>query len=394
MTYRGTTTLRSVLGLALVGLCTLCFSTRSLAAAGCFKRAADGAITAWVASCDATRVDEDGMKQIEREECPGGRLSGTCARPYNDSRKYCTIGVGHLLHKSACTKADRKAWSKVTSGQLEALFRSDLGSFERQINALKRKLRIKLNQCQYDALADLLFNGGPSWFISPKSRIYKALKNGNFSAIPGLIEQAVPAKADAKTKRALRQRRAREAAEFQKQDCCVPKHWIGTLTETYAPAQASSSQDDIQWSLTGHLTYTLDSASATLWHYAVGGSVDVHVSGHNYEGCPVSGVTPSTVSAGSPTEPRSYLDIDQQNPADPRYSIADTTGATVTITFGGDCAGSTEGFLVPPLRSDIGDQGADRSIYAGGAATLAGSWRSPSSDYYAIASNWSFTAAP
>jgi len=30
--------------------------------------------------------------------------------PYNDSKGFATIGVGHLLHKSKVTDADRRAW--------------------------------------------------------------------------------------------------------------------------------------------------------------------------------------------------------------------------------------------------------------------------------------------
>lgn len=186
------------------------------AESSCARALAAGA-PASPSPCEATKVDKAGREQIAREEAPGGK---PVKKPYNDSRGYCTIGIGHLLHKSKCTKADRSHWSKVTGAQLEKLFRQDLKRFEDELDKLVKKLKIKLTQCQYNALVDLLYNGGPSWFVSPKSRMHKALAKEDFGAIPKLIEEAIPKKADAKTKRALSKRRHREASEFKQKNCC------------------------------------------------------------------------------------------------------------------------------------------------------------------------------
>ena len=39
---------------------------------------------------------------------------GMITLPYNDSKGFATIGVGHLLHKSKVTDADRRAWTRFT----------------------------------------------------------------------------------------------------------------------------------------------------------------------------------------------------------------------------------------------------------------------------------------
>jgi len=41
--------------------------------------------------------------------------------PYNDSKGFATIGVGHLLHKSKVTDADRRAWTRFTKNDAKKL---------------------------------------------------------------------------------------------------------------------------------------------------------------------------------------------------------------------------------------------------------------------------------
>ncbi len=48
----------------------------------------------------ATSMSTRGRRQLEAEE-------KLVEHPYNDQDDYCTIGVGHLLHTSPCTAADR-----------------------------------------------------------------------------------------------------------------------------------------------------------------------------------------------------------------------------------------------------------------------------------------------
>jgi GH24 family phage-related lysozyme (muramidase) len=306
----------------------------------CAGGSADRAAAAAASGCDASSVDDNGMQQIEREE-------GFRDHPYNDSRKFCTIGVGHLLHKSKCTAADERKWSHVSKAELEDLFRKDLGKFERQMNALKRKLRIKLNQCQYDALTSLLFNGGPSWFVSPKSRMYKALARRDFAAMPRLIEEAVPSKADPKTRRRLAARRKREAKEFTAGNCCKPRPLSGTFGGTatnpfygYTLAWSGSA------TLTPSFTRLGPGEANDTWEYytLTSGTVTWRVSG-TWNGCTWSGS--GTGSLG--TQPEAFeLELGGPPDSQPRYYLniegAQTTLLAATLTCPGDSGPAPVGY--------------------------------------------------
>ena len=51
---------------------------------------------------------------------------GMITHPYNDSKGFATIGVGHLLHKSKVTDADRRAWTRFTKNDAKKLLMKDL----------------------------------------------------------------------------------------------------------------------------------------------------------------------------------------------------------------------------------------------------------------------------
>jgi GH24 family phage-related lysozyme (muramidase) len=165
-------------------------------------------------ACKGITAAEENV--IAREEAPGGK---PVLRPYNDTQGYCTIGIGHLISKKKCTSADFAKWKGVTASELINLFHQDLAGRERQLNKiLITKLRLKLSPCQYNALFDLYYNGGPSWF-GPKTRLYKALRAGHLSAVPAILASDVPAKASAKTKKGIKARRERDARQFATRDC-------------------------------------------------------------------------------------------------------------------------------------------------------------------------------
>ena len=50
---------------------------------------------------------------------------GMITHPYNDSKGFATIGVGHLLHKSKVTDADRRAWTRFTKNDAKKLLMKD-----------------------------------------------------------------------------------------------------------------------------------------------------------------------------------------------------------------------------------------------------------------------------
>jgi GH24 family phage-related lysozyme (muramidase) len=169
-----------------------------------------------VAKCACKGITAAEEKVIAREEARGGK---PVLRPYNDSEGYCTIGLGHLISKRKCTPADIAKWKGVTASKLIELFHQDLAKAERDLNKiLISKLHLKLSPCQYNALFDLYFNGGPSWF-GPKTRLYKALRARDMSAVPAILASDVPAKANAKTKKGIKARRKRDANQFATRDC-------------------------------------------------------------------------------------------------------------------------------------------------------------------------------
>jgi GH24 family phage-related lysozyme (muramidase) len=79
------------------------------------------------------------------------------AQPYNDPVGFCTVGYGHLLHRSGCTDADRRQWSGITQEKGRELLRSDMRTY---VAAVLNLLKPKLNQPRLDALASFTMNNG------------------------------------------------------------------------------------------------------------------------------------------------------------------------------------------------------------------------------------------
>jgi GH24 family phage-related lysozyme (muramidase) len=164
-------------------------------------------------------MSEQGKNQLKKEE------GGLVKKPYNDQQHYCTVGIGHLLHMSPCGPQDYKDWNPKTDGpKLDQQFTQDLSRFQDALNKTLSRLGVKLTQCQYDALIDLMFNAGEGAVTNrSNSGIYKDLAAGNLSGISGAITsedygsakvRAKREKRTAKTKHDLAKRRGAEAKEF------------------------------------------------------------------------------------------------------------------------------------------------------------------------------------
>ena len=78
-------------------------------------------------------------------------------QPYNDPVGHCTVGFGRLLHRGNCTAEDRRRWAGITRAQAMRLLREDL---KRYAAAVRRLVKPKLNQAQFDALVSFTFNNG------------------------------------------------------------------------------------------------------------------------------------------------------------------------------------------------------------------------------------------
>jgi GH24 family phage-related lysozyme (muramidase) len=78
-------------------------------------------------------------------------------QPYNDPVGFCTVGYGHLLHRSGCTDADRREWSGITQEKGRELLRSDMRTY---VAAVVDLIQPDLNQPRLDALASFTMNNG------------------------------------------------------------------------------------------------------------------------------------------------------------------------------------------------------------------------------------------
>jgi lysozyme len=78
-------------------------------------------------------------------------------QPYNDPVGFCTAGYGHLLHRSACTDADRREWSGITEEKARDLLRRDMRVY---VAAVLRLIEPEVNQPRLDSLASFTMNNG------------------------------------------------------------------------------------------------------------------------------------------------------------------------------------------------------------------------------------------
>lgn len=116
-------------------------------------------IAAATKSAGATHVSDSGLRMLMRFE-------GAVAYAYNDPLGYATFGVGHLLHKSAVTAADERAWGSRSNPKPERVMpvlREDIRTFEMGV---LRTLTRPASQKQFDAMVSLAFNIGLGGFAS------------------------------------------------------------------------------------------------------------------------------------------------------------------------------------------------------------------------------------
>ena len=83
---------------------------------------------------------------------------GLVLHPYNDSKGYATVGIGHLIGYRNVTAQDKANWSGLTKQGALDLFKQDLsGKYE---VGVKQLVKIPLTQSQYDAIVSFHYNTG------------------------------------------------------------------------------------------------------------------------------------------------------------------------------------------------------------------------------------------
>ena len=121
-------------------------------------------------------VGSDGKEWLKKEE-------GFERTPYNDHLGYATWGIGHLLHRSPVTAADKKAYPEPTTPEETAetdqkindTFNQDVAS--NGGDKLDSEYFVPLYQREYDALISMGFQFGPG---SLTGTIKKYINQGRY----------------------------------------------------------------------------------------------------------------------------------------------------------------------------------------------------------------------
>lgn len=152
------------------------------------------------------------------KEAEGLRLTA-----YLDAAGVPTIGWGHI---AGVTRADVGV-RKITEAIALAMFEADVDIAE---SAVRRYVKVDLNQNQFDALVDFVFNLGAGNFA--KSTLLKLLNAGDYDAVPAQLMRWTKAR-DPKTGKlrelaGLVKRRRFEANLFA-------ARFVAPVTPTYGP---------------------------------------------------------------------------------------------------------------------------------------------------------------
>lgn len=97
-------------------------------------------------------------------------------RAYFDAAGVPTIGWGHI---KTVTAADVRRGRVISETEAQRLFEADLDEAEM---AVRTYVKVNLNQNQYDALTDFVFNLGPGNLRA--STLLKKLNAGDYGAVP------------------------------------------------------------------------------------------------------------------------------------------------------------------------------------------------------------------
>lgn len=111
-----------------------------------------------------TDVSNNGLAFVTKHE-------GEVDHTYVDGAGNCTVGVGHLINYGAC-----KSSKTISHDQAMNLLHSDA---QVAVSAIKKYVTVDLNQNQFDALVDFVFNVGSGNFAS--STLLRLLNDKNYT---------------------------------------------------------------------------------------------------------------------------------------------------------------------------------------------------------------------
>jgi GH24 family phage-related lysozyme (muramidase) len=134
---------------------------------------------------------------------------------YNDMGKnkgHCTWGAGILAHKGVCSAEE--LGKKVSARMVDQEFESRVAAAER---AVRRNIKVSINQAQFDALCSLTYNSGPTG----ASGTYNYVNANDFEAAAVNISKMIKVEVKENGKKkyviapGLIKRRAEESAPFR-----------------------------------------------------------------------------------------------------------------------------------------------------------------------------------
>ena len=106
------------------------------------------------------------MKTTNEQKKRTKKFEGLRLKAYPDSAGNMTIGYGHKMNKQSKVQT-------ISFREANKLFVYDMQTVEKQVTALK----LNLNQNQFDAICDFVYNVGIGKFTH--STLYKLIQNNN-----------------------------------------------------------------------------------------------------------------------------------------------------------------------------------------------------------------------
>ena len=110
---------------------------------------------------------------------------GFRAQLYEDVARYCTIGYGHLIKRAPCNGTEAPNFLRgLSEPEGTVVLTSDMAGAQRVVQVA---VEVDLNDAQFAALCDFVFNVGPTNFKN--SALLRAVNAGEFDRVPAQMRR-------------------------------------------------------------------------------------------------------------------------------------------------------------------------------------------------------------